>query len=350
MRARRSCNQAAENLAESLVLVLLALAAGVAAEGPRASSQPETAPAADLPRSNQGPERAMAAANASVEGMVLVPTGTFLMGSSDEDRFCEPDEKPQRVVQLPAFYIDQFEVSNIDYKRFIDETGYRQPQNWTDGRYEDGADFYPVVDVSWWDAAAYARWAGKRLPTEAEWEKAARGTDGRRFPWGDEYRDDVVGTGWGYAPVSAHLDGASPYGVLNMAGNVAEWTASVYAPYPELVAVLPSAFGGVDTLGAASRPRVEKLQPRAAPGIEPASEGWQPEERVQIRDDDPRLAFFDVEELQDTRPRVYRGGSINNFPRFLRCANREHALPKERWYNIGFRCAKDATAGDTKDR
>src|SRR5262245_47029778 len=106
-----------------------------------AGDAPSTAPPGDL----------------SYEGMVLVPAGPFLMGSTHADVSAESDEMPQRVVDLPAFYIDQFEVSNIEYKRFIDATGYRPPPHWQDGTYEEGADFYPVMEVSYWDATAYAR-------------------------------------------------------------------------------------------------------------------------------------------------------------------------------------------------
>jgi len=292
--------------------------------------------AADSPRAQQAGE---------IEGMVLVPGGPFLMGSTTADVSAESDEMPQRIIELPSFYIDQFEVSNIEYKRFLDATGYRPPPHWKEGTYDEDADFYPVIEVSWWEAAAYALWAGKRLPTEAEWEKAARGTDGRRFPWGDEFHEDRANVTRAYEPINAHLEGASPYGAVNMAGNVAEWTASVYEPYPELVPVLPSEFGGVDTAAAPSRARVEKLQPKAQPRVEnlqPNAPAPAADSIPAIRADDPRLQFFSASQLQDTRPRVYRGGSVNNYASFLRCANRESARPGERWYNIGFRCARDA--------
>jgi formylglycine-generating enzyme required for sulfatase activity len=290
----------------------------------------------------QDPPAAEPAGDVGVEGMVLVPAGTFLLGSTKADASAESDEMPQRVVDLPAFYIDQFEVSNIEYKRFVDATGYRPPPHWKDGTYEEGADWYPVMEVSFWEATAYARWAKKRLPTEAEWEKAARGTDGRRYPWGDDFQEDKSNVTRAYAPINAHLGGASPYGAVNMSGNVAEWTSSVYEPYPELVPVLPSDFGGVDSTHVASRPKLEpvpaKLPPRGAKKPPPAGA----DSTANIRDDDPRLQFFSVAELSDTRPRVYRGGSVNGYASFARCANREHAAPGARWYNIGFRCAKDA--------
>jgi len=278
----------------------------------------------------------------SYEGMVLVPAGTFLMGSTQADVSAESDEMPQRVVDLPDFYIDQFEVSNIEYKRFIDATGYRPPPHWQDGNYEEGADFYPVMEVSYWDATAYARWVKKRLPTEAEWEKAARGTDGRRYPWGDDFHEDLGNVTRAYVPINAHLEGASPYGAVNMAGNVAEWTSSVYEPYPELVAVLPSDFGGVDSTQVASRPKLQPIPAKMPPRRKQAPAPADAESTAEIRDDDPRLQFLSVAELSDTRPRVYRGGSVNGYASFARCANREHAAPGARWYNVGFRCVKDA--------
>ena len=267
---------------------------------------------------------------AAYEGMVLIPAGEFLMGSLDSDHSAEADEKPQRVVQLSAFYIDQFEVSNIEYKRFIDATQYPAPPTWDDDQYEAGADFYPVANITWWDALAYARWVGKRLPTEEEWEKAARGPDGRRFPWGNEFDESLANAGGGYAPINSYLEGASVYGVFNIAGNVAEWTATVYEPYPLLEALLPSDFGGTAAENAAGRRTGERPRSSPSPGRAPDA-------------DDPRLNFLSVEELTDRRARVYRGGSVNNFTMFLRTANREKASPGERWYNVGFRCAKDAT-------
>jgi formylglycine-generating enzyme required for sulfatase activity len=258
------------------------------------------------------------------EGMVLVPAGDFTMGSPEDDPHAESDEMPQRKINLPAFYIDQFEVSNIDYKRFIEATGYPPPPHWEQGNYAEGLDFYPVYNVSWWEARAFAKWASKRLPTEAEWEKAARGTDGRRFPWGDKFVTELANSREGYVPINAHLDGRSVFGAINMAGNVAEWTSSVYEPYPQLDALLPPEFGGTATAqDNATKPHKLDGPPRK---------------------DDPLLEFFSADELRDGRDRVYRGGSFNNYAQFLRTANREHAGPRKRWYNVGFRCAKDVAA------
>jgi iron(II)-dependent oxidoreductase len=260
-----------------------------------------------------------------------VPVALLLVSApvTPDTPVTEADEKPQRVVQLPDFYIDEFEISNIEYKRFIDATGYPPPPTWEDAQYEAGADFYPVTHVTWWDAVAYARWVGKRLPSEAEWEKAARGPEGRRYPWGEEFDAGLANAGDGYAPISSFLGGVSVYGAHNMAGNVAEWTSSTYEPYPELEAVLPTTFGGTDSENAAARPTREKVEVGDRGGRAPEPE-------------DPRLKFFSVDELRDDRHRVYRGGSVNNYAMFLRSANREKTAPGSRWYNVGFRCARDA--------
>jgi formylglycine-generating enzyme required for sulfatase activity len=198
--------------------------------------------------------------------MVLIPAGPFLMGSPDGDPDARRDEKPQHEVYLPDFYIDRTPVTNAQYRRFVEAGGYAQANYWTEaadaGRWKDGAyidyddepraqpyfwedtkwngDRQPVVGVSWYEALAYARWAGKRLPGEAEWEKAA-GWDPdagrkRRYPWGDEWREGCANTeeaGRGVTtPVETYLQGASPCGALDMAGNVWEWCQTAYKAYP----------------------------------------------------------------------------------------------------------------------
>lgn len=169
--------------------------------------------------------------------MVEIPAGPFTMGS---DTGAE-DEAPAHEVDLPAFEIDRFEVTNADFSVFVDATGYQtdaekegRTRNWRSAG--EGKDNHPVVFVSWNDAVAYCEWVGKRLPTEAEWEKAARGTDGRLYPWGDDWdpsKTNVKDTGLrGTAVVGSFGAGASPYGAEDMAGNVWEWTADWYEPYP----------------------------------------------------------------------------------------------------------------------
>jgi iron(II)-dependent oxidoreductase len=124
-------------------------------------------------------------------------------------------------------------VTNVEYKRFVDATGYRVPDHWQNGQIPRGKENHPVVYVSWDEAAAYAQWAGKRLPAEAEWEKAARGTDGRKYPWGNQFDAARCNTSESKVrdttPVGEYSpQGDSPYGVSDMAGNVSEWAADWY--------------------------------------------------------------------------------------------------------------------------
>jgi formylglycine-generating enzyme required for sulfatase activity len=162
-------------------------------------------------------------------GMVYIPAGEFIMGSDEGDS----DERPVHTVYLDAFHIDRTEVANAQYQACVEAGACDAPSNTT---YYDNSNYaqHPVVHVSWDDADAYCRWAGKRLPTEAEWEKAARGTDGRRYPWGNSEPDcnkanynDCVGL---TTEVGSYPAGASLYGVLDMAGNVWEWVADWYDP------------------------------------------------------------------------------------------------------------------------
>jgi formylglycine-generating enzyme required for sulfatase activity len=170
------------------------------------------------------------------ERMVEIPAGEFTMGNDGGD----DDEKPAHAVTLDAFEMDMFEVTNADFAKFVEATGYQTEAEkageagWR--AYAEGKDNHPVVKVSWNDADAYCRWAGKRLPTEAEWEKAAKGKEGFIYPWGNEWDPAKANTkesGFrGTVAVGSFADGASPYGVLDMAGNVWEWVADWYQPYP----------------------------------------------------------------------------------------------------------------------
>ncbi len=162
--------------------------------------------------------------------MVYVPYGDFLMGSSDADKQAHSDEKPQHTVYLDAFWIDKFEVTNAQYKKCVDAGNCSAPRlSYTgNSRYDN----YPVIYISWNDAKAYCEWAGKRLPTEAEWEKAARGTDGRIYPWGNTFDKNLLNSAEGgkvdTTAVGSYPGGGSPYGVMDMAGNVWEWVADWY--------------------------------------------------------------------------------------------------------------------------
>jgi iron(II)-dependent oxidoreductase len=137
---------------------------------------------------------------------------------------------------LPAFYIDREEVTNRQYKRFVDATQRVPPEYWRNGVYPDGKDDHPVTFVAWYDAHDYCAWVGRRLPTEEEWEKAARGTDGRLFPWGNEFDPEKANTPQSKigdtTPVGRFPEGSSPYGLYDMGGNVWEWTESWAVAYP----------------------------------------------------------------------------------------------------------------------
>jgi len=181
--------------------------------------------------------------------MVTIPAGVFWMGSDKRrDPKAWDGETPQHQVHLDAYAIGRYPVTNVQYAVFVRSTQHRAPRYWQDGRMPAGKEQYPVPGVDWHDACAFCEWVSAhtrqsiRLASEAEWEKAARGTDGRIYPWGDapptptlcNFADSKLE---GTTPVGSYLAGASPYGVLDMAGNVWEWTgdwydASYYAHAP----------------------------------------------------------------------------------------------------------------------
>lgn len=182
--------------------------------------------------------------------MVEVKGGFYMLGNERGN----PDERPLRKIKTPGFWVDRFEVTCAEYQRFIDAVkreGHKwchesEPQqkdhipyhtytwalrfSWLGGRPPAGMEECPVVLVDWFDAYAYASWAGKRLPTEDEWEIAAGGGDGREYPWGSSFRVENVNTGGYPVKVGSFPDGASPWGTLDMAGNIAEWTSTSYEP------------------------------------------------------------------------------------------------------------------------
>jgi formylglycine-generating enzyme required for sulfatase activity len=210
--------------------------------------------------------------------MVLISGGEFTMGSNDGD----PDEAPPHPVSVASFWMDLTEVTNDEFAAFMQATGYQAPA------VQLGEGNHPVSRVTWDDADAYCAWAGKRLPAEAEWEFAARGTDGRVYPWGNDW-DLAKANGRergirGTTAVGSFGAGASPFGVLDMAGNVREWTADFYDKYPG------SSFYS---------------------------------------------QFFN-------KFRVHRGGGWFDDAADLRAANRNGGPPDSANDDLGFRCAKDA--------
>ncbi len=162
----------------------------------------------------------------------LVPAGEFTMGSDN----WWPKSQPEHKRNLAAFRIDKYEVTNRRYKAFVDATGRKPPMSWTGGMIPEGKLDHPAVYVTWFDANDFCKWDNQRLPTEPEWEKAARGSDARTFPWGDKFsrfkgntpqlgNEDTM-------EVGSFNDGVSPYGLHDMAGNVFEWTGDWFKQYP----------------------------------------------------------------------------------------------------------------------
>jgi len=169
--------------------------------------------------------------------MVLIPAGEFIMGSDQR----MSDEGPEHRVFLKDYWLDRYEVTNLQYKQFIDATNRKSPRHYENRTFPDGFTDHPVVYVSWYDATDYCAWAGKRLPTGAEWEKGARGGDARIYPWGNVFditkanmpqRWNTLKQTGGTTPVGAFKEGVSPFGILDMSGNVWEWTSSWYEAYP----------------------------------------------------------------------------------------------------------------------
>lgn len=239
------------------------------------------------------------------EVMVLIPAGEFTMGSDRLDKenkwrefgYAQPwflDEHPQHKVNLPAFYIDRHEVTNAAFAAFLVKAGRTNPRRMREevAGQKPGWTHEPVANITWQLASDYCIAAGKRLPTEAEWEKAARGVDGREYPWGNDWNAQYAnaGGGSGVMPVESFATGVSPYGVHDMAGNVAEWVNDTYQPYSGADFVSP-AYGGTHKVVRGG--------------------GW---------------------------------GGIGHYAvaHFYRTAYRDFEVPERVFNDIGFRCARDA--------
>jgi iron(II)-dependent oxidoreductase len=208
------------------------------ARGSRATP-PALPVAVEPPPRTEAPAPTKPAAPAPPEGMVMVAAGSYTIGKEGVGL-----EQPRHKADLAAFFIDRTEVTNAAFKRFVDATGHKAPSNWNGEAIPAGRENYPVTGVTWQDAADYAAWAGKRLPTEDEWEASARGADGRIYPWGNNWRaglanigskpDDITAEQYpkGLKEVGQYPQGTSPSGAVDMIGNAWEWVADEIALYP----------------------------------------------------------------------------------------------------------------------
>ena len=249
------------------------------------------------------------------ENMVLIPAGDFQMGSNESD-----DEKPVHTVYIDAFYMDKYEVTNAQYKIFIQANPQWQKgriseqyhdgdylKDWNGNNYPNGKADHPASFVSWYGAMAYAKWIGKRLPTESEWEKAARGVlVGKKYPWGDyinsnkaNYSKAMDGT----IPVGSYPDN---YGLYDMAGNVMEWCLDLYDADFYVSSPLQNPIAGASVLNVTTNFKKVRTQ------------------------------------------RVLRGGAWNSVPQYTRVAKRTKADPKLSHATAGFRCVQAVTSTMTK--
>jgi gamma-glutamyl hercynylcysteine S-oxide synthase len=244
-----------------------------------------------------------------LDSTVLIPAGKFLMGSDLKN--ADAASHPQHIVYLKAFRIDKYLVTNAQYARFIAATGHRPPSDWKNGKVQQGVLLHPVTLVNWYDATAYAKWAGKRLPTEAEWEKAARGTDGRRWPWGNEMDPARLNTYYNVGSatnVTAYANGASPYGVFDMAGNVDEWVEDDFLPYK-----------GTDAPADVFQGKVARV----------------------LNAQDQAMKLSDMVPV-NRQYKVLRGGSWKGDPFSTASYHRDYSWPNYASDFYGFRCASDA--------
>jgi iron(II)-dependent oxidoreductase len=247
--------------------------------------------------------------------MIAIPAGSFIMGTNR--RLSDVQDHPQHKVDLPAYKISKYPVTNAQYMRFVSDAGHRPPLNWNEGKVKKEELVHPVTMVSWYDAKAYCAWRGGRLPTEAEWEKASRGTDGRRWPWGNQMQVDNLNTYYNVGSttdVTHYPGGASPYGVLDMAGNVSEWTADEFLPYK---------------------------------GSDAPKELFQAKIGVANSPIDKALKVVDMVPVNG-RYVVMRGGSWKSDPFSTASYHRNYSFPNYASDFYGFRCAQDVNSQNGK--
>ncbi len=245
---------------------------------------------------------------AELDRMIFVPAGVFEMGT-DAVRSNDTDQ-PSHRVDVPAFWIDKYPVTQAQYAAFVVAKHYRAPLNWNDGKIPTGLEAHPVTLVSWYNARDYCAWAGKRLPQEAEWEKAARGDKAHRWPWGN--RMDITRLNTYYSighttDVRDYKHGASPFGVMDMAGNVSEWMFDDFAPY-----------------------LVKKGQ------------------LVSFKPSSDQFTGAGSEDVERTVKRVMRGGSWKSDPFSTESYHRNYSLPNMASDFYGFRCASSQKINEVK--
>ena len=243
-----------------------------------------------------------------LDEMVLIPAGPFKMGTDSKrsDKF----NQPQHLVTLPAYRIDKYPVTHAEYAKFVVSTRHRPPLDWVNGEIPDEKYLYPVTMVTWYDARDYCEWEEKHLPTEAEWEKAARGTDGRRWPWGNQMDPDKLNTYYHVGSstvVMKYKNGISPFGVYDMAGNVSEWTGSDFVPYE------------------GSKAATDTFQPKKLEATSPA---------------DSSMKVADLVQTEGVY-KVRRGGSWKSDPFSTSTYHRNFSMPYYASDFFGFRCAAE---------
>ncbi|UCC89565.1 MAG: SUMF1/EgtB/PvdO family nonheme iron enzyme [Anaerolineales bacterium] len=254
-------------------------------------------------------------------GFVLIPDAEFVIGSKPSgDRLAQPDETPQHRLRVSDFHMMRYPVTNAEYQLFVEATSHRPPLFWSEGHFPAQKADHPVVGVSFHDAAAFCRWAADvtglpvRLPTEPEWEKAARGSDGRLYPWGSEWGAGLCNSGEEKLAATVSVSHYSPqgdsfYGIADLAGNAQEWCASLFGTYP-----------------------YDPTDGREVMVYNPQDQSLMPKLHETGCVANPQQIEAGLDKL------VVRGGSWRQGRHQSRCAYRSWAAPMHRSDDNGFRC------------